>query len=178
MFKEERDSQMFKWEMLGDIKLGRPNLGSAVEVSVYRLMQYTIRDVLIKEFGVDKADKIFSQAGESAGREFYTHMITRTGDFNRFIDQLQDALKEFKIGILRIESADFEKMELVLTVAEDLDRSGLPVTGEEICAYDEGFIRGILYEQTGKIFSVVEIDCWCSGGRICRFKAVPDESKG
>jgi uncharacterized protein len=49
MFKEERDSLKFKWDMLGDIRLGRPNLGSTVELSMYRLKQYTIRDVLIKE---------------------------------------------------------------------------------------------------------------------------------
>jgi predicted hydrocarbon binding protein len=54
-------------------------------------------------------------------------------------------------------------------VAEDLDCSGIPVCSEEICTYDEGFISGIMLEFTGKRFNVKEIDCWCSGGRVCRF---------
>ena len=43
--------------MLGDLKEGRPNLGPMTHVAVYRLMQYTLRDVLIREFGVEKADR-------------------------------------------------------------------------------------------------------------------------
>jgi hypothetical protein len=177
MFKEERDSQNFKWDMLGDIALGRPNLGSTVELSIYRLMQYTVRDVMIKEIGVEKADKIFYDAGDLSGREFYKNMITKKGNLNDFIDELQSILKELKIGILRMESADLDKMELVLTLAEDLDCSGLPVSDEAICTYDEGFIRGLLWEHTGKNFKVKEIDCWCSGDRVCRFRATQDDDK-
>jgi uncharacterized protein len=46
------------------------------------------------------------------------------------------------IGILRIEKADMEHMEFTVTVAEDLDCSGLPFTDEVLCKYDEGFIAG------------------------------------
>jgi predicted hydrocarbon binding protein len=74
-----------------------------------------------------------------------------------------------KIGILRIEKADIEKMNFTLTVAEDLDCSGLPVCGETICTYDEGFISGLLSEYSGEKFDVKEVDCWCSGDRVCRF---------
>ena len=80
-------------------------------------------------------------------------------------------LKKLKIGILRIEEADLEKMKFTLTVAEDLDCSGLPASDETICTYDEGFISGLLSEYTGKNFSAKEVDCWCSGDRVCRFKA-------
>lgn len=177
MFKEEREAPAFKWEMLGDIELGRPNLGPKVELSTYRLMQYTLRDVLIKEVGVKKADKIFYDAGDLSGREFYRNLITKKDNLNEFIDELQMLMKDLKIGILRMESADLEKMEIVLTVAEDLDCSGLPVSDEQICTYDEGFIRGLLWEHTGKNFKVKEIDCWCSGDRVCRFKATQDQEK-
>ncbi|MCC8180922.1 MAG: 4-vinyl reductase, partial [Planctomycetes bacterium] len=44
-------------------------------------------------------------------------------------------------------------------------------TSEQICVYDEGFIKGILDSYTGMDFSVREIDCWCSGERTCRFEA-------
>jgi|GEM_PF-3565275 len=42
MFKEERSESMFKWELLGDVKEGRPNLGKMMYVSVYRLIQFTL----------------------------------------------------------------------------------------------------------------------------------------
>jgi predicted hydrocarbon binding protein len=59
----------------------------------------------------------------------------------------------------------------VLTVSEDLDCSGLPETGDEICTYDEGFISALLESFTGIPFHVEEVDCWCTGDRTCRFEA-------
>jgi hypothetical protein len=43
------------------------------------------------------------------------------------------------------------------------------VCGETVCTYDEGFIAGLLGEYTGLPFVVKEVDCWCSGDRVCRF---------
>jgi predicted hydrocarbon binding protein len=88
-----------------------------------------------------------------------------------FVRKIQDLMKEMSIGILRIEKADLENGTLVLTVAEDLDCSGLPELDYEICVYDEGFISGLLESYTGKKFTVKEIDCWCTGDRTCRFRA-------
>lgn len=175
MFKEERNDFMFKWEMVGDIEEGRPNLGNIMDVSVYRLMQFTLRDVLIKELGTHVADKIFYDAGKLAGRTLCKELITKTNDFNDFIIELQELLKDLKIGILRVEKSDLEKMHFTLTVAEDLDCSGLPVCEEEICTYDEGFISGLLLEYTGQDFDVKEVDCWCSGDRVCRFDVKPQK---
>jgi hypothetical protein len=45
MFKEEREESQFEWSRLGDIEAGRPNLGPMVHVAVYRLMQFTLRDI-------------------------------------------------------------------------------------------------------------------------------------
>ncbi|HEX3001497.1 MAG TPA: 4-vinyl reductase, partial [Methanoregula sp.] len=55
--------------------------------------------------------------------------------------------------------------------SEDLDCSGLPDIGHAVCTYDEGFIAGLLEAFTGKQFKVVEVDCWCTGDRTCRFTA-------
>ncbi len=173
MFKEERDELQFDWSMLGDIAEGRPNLGNTMSVAVYRLMQFTLRDVLIKEFGPDAADRIYFEAGRSAGREFFKNLITRKTDFNEFVIELQKLLSDLSIGILRVEKADLNNMNFTLTVAEDLDCSGLPATDENICTYDEGFINGLFLEFTGKEFEVREIDCWCSGERVCRFDVKP-----
>ncbi len=169
MFNEDRDYNKFTWEDLGDIEKGRPNLGMSVPVLAYRLFQYTLRDVLITEFGVDKANDVIIKAGRLAGFHFCENMLNKELDFNGFIAELQKTLKEQKIGILRVEKVNLERLEMTLTVAEDLDCSGLPFTDEVVCQYDEGFIAGILEAYTGKAFRVKEIDCWASGDRVCRF---------
>jgi predicted hydrocarbon binding protein len=159
----------FSWEDLGDIQTGRPNLGQEVPVLAYRLLQYTMREVLATEFDGATASCLFVKAGRRAGEEFCRHVLDPTLDFNCFIAQLQQKLRDLKIGILRIEKADLQKLEMTLTVAEDLDCSGLPVSGDTVCQYDEGFIAGILHAYSGKEFHVKEVDCWATGDTVCRF---------
>jgi predicted hydrocarbon binding protein len=173
MFNEERKKYNFSWQNIGDIKEGRPNLGSQVPVLAYRLMQYTLRDVLIVRLGVKAANSILVEAGHHAGVQFCENLLDRDAGLNEFIAQLQYVLKEQAIGILRIESIDLANMHFTLTVAEDLDCSGLPCTEEVVCQYDEGFIAGILEAYTGKPFRAKEIDCWASGDRVCRFDVRP-----
>lgn len=161
----------FSWALLGDIEAGRPNLGNTTRIEVYRLMQFTFRDIIEQEVGHEKTDEIFYAAGKLAGQEFYKHLIKETDNINDFVNQLQEVLKDLGIGILRIEKLDMENGELILTVSEDLDCSGLPEQGYEICTYDEGFIASLLEGFSGKSFHVKEIDCWCTGDRTCRFSA-------
>lgn len=40
----------FRWEDLGDITAGRLNLGENMPVIIYRLFQYTLRDILEKHY--------------------------------------------------------------------------------------------------------------------------------
>lgn len=156
---------------LGDIKNGRMNLGEQMPVEVYRLFQYTLRDVLASELGKDKMVELFRKAGEKAGSVFFQANLNGELEFDDFIAQLQTVLSQSKIGILRIEKFDAATGKAILTVAEDLDCSGLPILGETVCNYDEGFIAGILSEYTGKKYIVTEIDCWATGDRVCRFEA-------
>jgi len=160
----------FQWKDLGDIEEGRPNLGNQTNVSTYRLMQYCMRSVLNNQFGGKEAKKIFFQAGELAGKEFCRNVLNRELDFYSFMSHLQDVLRELKIGILRIEKSNLEEMSFTLVVAEDLDCSGLPIIGETVCDYDEGFIAGIFHVYTHKDFNVRETDCWSKGDRVCRFE--------
>jgi predicted hydrocarbon binding protein len=171
MYEQDTQPYTFSWDNLGDIEEGRPNLGQMVPVQVYRLLQYTMRDVLGSEFGDATPRDIFVKAGQVAGEQFCDHVLDKGLGFSEFIAQLQQMLRDLKIGILRIEKADLDKLELVLTVAEDLDCSGLPVTDETVCDYDEGFIAGLMKAYTGKEFEVKEIDCWATGDRVCRFTA-------
>lgn len=169
VFKPSSKHSRFTWENLGDIKAGRGELGEDMPVLVYRLMQYTMLDVLSREFGEEKANEYFREAGFLAGSEFAKHNLDLSVDFNAFTAGLQKALQDLKIGILRMEVFDEETGNLVLTVAEDLDCSGLPVTNENVCTYDEGFISGILGVYTGRRYEVREVDCWANGDRVCRF---------
>ena len=169
VFKRDASLHQFSWENLGDIKEGRGDLGEDMPVLVYRLMQYTMLDVLTKELGVEGANEIFRKAGYLAGSEFAKVNLDLTADFNGFLANLQTALRETRIGILRMEAFDRDTGNLVLTVAQDLDCSGLPVTNETVCNYDEGFIAGILNVYTGKNYVVKEVDCWANGDRVCRF---------
>ena len=57
MFKEEREESKFEWSMLGNVNEGRPNLGDTTSVEVYRLMQFVLRDILIRDYGVEKTDR-------------------------------------------------------------------------------------------------------------------------
>jgi len=163
----------FKWDSLGDIKHGRGDLGEEMPVAVYRLMQFTLLDALSSDMGLAKANEYFRKAGYLAGTEFANNILDLKQDFNSFISHLQETLKLLKIGIMRMEGFRPEDGEIILTVAEDLDCSGLPITNESVCVYDEGFISGILEAYTGKKYNVKETDCWATGDRVCRFKGKP-----
>ena len=169
----ETEKKSFAWSGLGDIKQGRGGLGEEMPVVVYRLMQYTMLDVLSNEYGNERANAYFYSAGYLAGKEFAKNVLNLKLELDAFIAHLQETLKKFKIGIMRMEYFDRETGEMILTVGEDLDCSGLPVTNENVCVYDEGFISGILESYTGKKYDVREVDCWASGDRVCRFKGAP-----
>lgn len=167
----------FSWDFIGDIEEGRPNLGHDTRIEVYRLFQYTLRDVLEARYGTEETDRILYEAGFKAGIEFFRQTIERETnaklDLGSFIEHVKDRLLQFKIGILRIEQASEAELTFVLTVAEDLDCSGLPDMGHAVCTYDEGFIAGIFHRYSGKNFDVKEVDCWCTGDRTCRFRVQP-----
>ncbi|GHV51589.1 hypothetical protein FACS1894168_3810 [Deltaproteobacteria bacterium] len=154
---------------MGNITEGRGDLGEEMPVLVYRLMQYTMLDVLSKAYGSEQANEYFRQAGFLAGTEFARNTQDLKADFSTFVANLQKSLQDLKIGILRMEAFDPDTGNIVLTVGQDLDCSGLPVTNENVCNYDEGFIAGILEAYTGKSYTVREVDCWASGDRVCRF---------
>ena len=170
VFMQHKNHDTFSWENLGDIKKGRGSLGEEMPVMVYRLMQFAMRDVLVKKFDRETANQFLRDSGLRAGKEFSRNVLNLNLEFENFIAHLQKTLLDLRVGILRVESAGGDSNEIVLTVGEDLDCSGLPITDETVCNYDEGFIAGILEIYSGKIYNVREIDCWASGDRVCRFK--------
>ena len=162
----------FNWaNAIGNMEIARPSLGPTTRVEVYRLFQFTLRDVIERHYGTEQCDTLFREAGVLAGKEFYQQYCKGIDNLNDLVRTLQENFKAMGIGLLRVEKADTEKLHFVLTVGEDLDCSGMPDTDDVICVYDEGLIQGILQSFTGKEFQVREIDCWCTGERTCRFAA-------
>jgi len=159
----------FAWDLIGDTQDGRPNLGATVSVELYRLMQFTLRDVIEKKYGADEVDRIFYEAGKLAGAEFYKHYIHPVTTVDEFVSKTQEVLREKSIGILRIEEALLEQGRVMLIIDEDLDCSGLPELDYETCIYDEGFVSALFEGFTKGSWSAKEIDCWCTDARTCRF---------
>lgn len=148
-----------------------PKMGDQIGLIPYRMLQYTVRDIAEQRIGTEACNKLYYNAGEIAGKFFFDNFMGEFKDLplNGFVGELQRILKELGVGILRVEKADVDNGEFTLTVSEDLDCSGLPDLGIEVCNYDEGFIAGIFYKFTGVIFKAKEVDCWCTGDRTCRF---------
>ena len=170
---ENKRKYEFSWESTvgTDINIARPDLGPYTHIEVYRLFQFTLRDILEQRYGSDAADDLLREAGVLAGRHFYRQYCAEAKDLNALIKCVTEEFKRLGIGIFRMEKSDASKLDFTFTVCEDLDCSGMPDTSEVICVYDEGFIRGILEEFTGAGFDVKEVDCWCTGDRSCRFEA-------
>ncbi|MDR0952418.1 MAG: 4-vinyl reductase [Oscillospiraceae bacterium] len=145
-------------------------------VLVYRLMQYSLLDVMSSELGEAKANDFFRKAGFLAGQNFAQNVLNLSLNLTDFLDHLRRTMKDLKIGVLQMEKIDPITGEMILTVGEDLDCSGLPMTNESVCTYDEGFISGILFKYTGRRFDVTEVDCWANGNLVCRFRATPVSS--
>ncbi len=150
---------------------GRENLGAEIPVAVYRLLEYSIREELKEKFGKEEQIRIFRNAGYRAGVYFAEKHLNPSLELSEFTAQLQKRLEEFKMGVLRIEKLEEETGRFVLTVSEDADCSGLPLLGETVCNYDEGFLAGILTTYTGKPYTATEVNCWATGDRVCRFRA-------
>ena len=171
----ECDKKLSLMDYLDFSEEGRCNLGSEIPVMVYRLLEYSLKEQLEEEFGAEKQKEIFRNAGKRAGTFFAEKMLNLFLPVNEFVLQLQEKMQDLKIGILRIEKFDDQTGTVVLTVSEDADCSGLPVLGEAVCNYDEGFISGILSKYYECTYNVREIDCWATGDRVCRFCAEKDK---
>lgn len=170
VFLEDQEKPSFE-EYMEFAKECRGNMGEDIPLAVYRLLEYSIREELIETFGEDVQIDVFRKAGYRSGVYFAKKFLNLGLSLNEFLAALQKRLEEMRIGILRIEALDIHLRKIILTISEDADCSGLPLLGKTVCNYDEGFLEGIFFSYTGKEYQVVEIDCWATGDRVCRFCA-------
>ena len=174
IFLKDRKPVSFEDYLQYDEK-SRGNLGEELPVLVYRMLEYSLKEELCRRYGKDVQIDVFRSAGRMAGEHFAKKFLNLDQPLNQFVGDLQKKLLELKIGVLRIESVNEKTGKIVLTVSEDADCSGLPILGETVCNYDEGFISGILSTYSGKLYTAVEVDCWATGDRVCRFHADIEE---
>ncbi|MCL1963982.1 MAG: 4-vinyl reductase, partial [Firmicutes bacterium] len=85
MMRYKNKPSNFSWGNLGDIATGRENLGLEMPVLVYRLFQYTLKDILTREYDEETANALLRAAGHLAGQQFAKNVLDMTGDFNTFI---------------------------------------------------------------------------------------------
>jgi predicted hydrocarbon binding protein len=163
----------FNWDNTvgADMSHARPHLGPNTRIEIYRLLQFTLRDILEQHYGTEMADNLFREAGAMAGKAFYEKFLSEAQDVLSLTAKVQESFTALGMGIFRVEDAADNNSRFIFTVEEDLDCSGLPDTSSVVCVYDEGFLQGLLESFTGKQFDVKEIDCWCTGARVCRFEA-------
>lgn len=148
----------------------RPSLGAMTHVGVYRMLYFSLRNVLKQEEGHERADALFREAGYLAGQTFYEQFCATVTDISSLVRVIENRFKELGIGIFRMEDVCEDSLCFTLTVEEDLDCSGLEEKGGVFCVYSEGWFRGIFESFTDRPFSVKEIDCWGTGAKICRFR--------
>lgn len=161
------------WHRIGDVELGRPELGHRASVESYRLMHFALKDVLEEGVGTEMADQLFYRAGYKAGGVFYKQFLDEPMGFDAFVTRLKTVLKCHGIGLFEVESFDPASKMLIMTMSEDLECSGVAEVNHKICSYDEGFLCAILEAHLLMPYVVKEIDCWGTGERTCRFKASP-----
>lgn len=75
VFCKRTKHSIFSWDGLGNISEGRKNLGQEVPVRVYRLLMYTMLDVLTTKYGQEEADDLFRKAGYMAGKALTGKML-------------------------------------------------------------------------------------------------------
>lgn len=171
LFRNREDIELNLGE-IDNLKAARKNLGDEMPVYIYRLFLSSIRKELEYRYGKKEMIDILRSTGRTSGEKFAKEFLNLELPMNEFIADLKSSLEAHKIGILRMEKLDETTGDAVITIGEDIDCSGLPVTGETVCNYDEGMLEGILREYTKKEYNVTEIDCWATGSRVCRFEAV------
>ena len=169
----EKRKYNFDWDtaVSFSIKQARPNLGPNTRVEIYRLLKYSIQQLLEEKLGIEETTNLFREAGIQSGKAFYSKFLINSLNITTLVDKIKESFNAMGIGIFKIESLTEDHSYFKFTIEEDLDCSGFPNVSKSICVYDEGFIKGILEEFSGKEYEVHEIDCWCTGSNICRFEA-------
>ncbi len=160
-------------QSLGNIELGRGEIGDMVPVLVYRMYAFAMQEALVKQYGVGEMEETIHLAGKIAGRMLSKDVLNVDLPFEDFTTTLANTFEEMKVGKLNVEMFDEATHEMTITIDDDADCSGTQDMNKVLCHFDAGLIAGVLLEYEKRPFSVVEVDCWANGADTCRFFARP-----
>lgn len=169
MLNDGRRTSGFQWDMISDNDKKQFNSENRLNNSIYRLMKYNLRRVMIHRYGIMNADEIFFDAGRAAGKSFYSSLEGGEDTFDAFASRIQELFDNLDLGSFAIEKIDLERMRFTILMSKSPDCTVSGLSGENLCSYDEGFIEGLLSSYTGMDFRVKDVDCRNSGEGICRF---------
>ena len=144
----------------------------------YRLLEYTLLDVLVDEHGLSNASDFLYKAGHKAGLTLAKEFLDFKLDFNDFFIQLSKLLQDNQLGLLGVEEFNLENSTFIFTISEDLEYNDCSKESNAIiCRYDEGLIAGVMKAYTGENIIVNEVDCWARGSGCWRFRGAPAKSQ-
>lgn len=159
----------FEMKSVGDVAV-RKELGPTTSVEMFRIVRTCLVDTIGIFMGEEVGNDAIYGSGKVAGHEIYQNFLKDVKELNELVTKVTDLLKALKVGLLRVDKADVEKGELLITVDECASCAGVPDIGKPICHFEGGIIAGILEEFTGKEVEAKEIKCWAMGSGTCQFE--------
>ena len=160
----------FRISAIGDVSQ-RKILGSTVGVEMFRILRTSMVNLISTQLGKEEANQAIYLSGKAVGGEIAKTYLSGITDLEEYISKCAEILKNLKVGILKVVSADVEKGKFVLRVDECASCSGTPVIGEPICYFEGGIIAGILKFFLKKEVEAKEVKCWAMGDKTCEFEA-------
>lgn len=134
-------------------KIVRPKLGESIPLELFRILRIIgMREIL----------------GESSGAALY--MIgKKVGNMlgAENLEDLENKIKELKIGIPEIERVDED--HIVVRLYECITCAGFPYTGEMFCDMESGIIAGLLERVYRKKAKSTQKKSWSTGFNYCEF---------
>jgi len=150
----------FNWDIIGNLQEGRPNLGDQVNFILYRVMQYTLHDVFVKQLGNEESNRLFYEAGSIAGRFFFEHFLKEFKNLPLadFLAKFRSVLDENGIRFLRIDSVNIETGGCTVSVAAGVGETGFDNIKLDRCDYDTGVVEGILSKYAEKTIKATKVN--------------------
>lgn len=160
--------QEFKLSSIGDTSK-RTTLGPTVGVEMFRILRQSMVDLISINLGKEEAEKAIYMAGKAVGGEIGNVFLSEVKDLDGLVTKVTGILKDLKVGLFKVVSADPDNGRFVVAVDECVSCSGTPTIGETICSFEGGIIAGILKFFLKKEVKAVETKCWAKGDNTCEF---------
>lgn len=160
--------QDFKISAIGDTSK-RVSLGGAVGVEMFRILRTSMVDLISINLGKDASEKAIYLSGKAVGGEIGNVYLKGITELEDLVTKVTNILRDLKVGLFKVVSADPENGRFVVDVDECVSCSGTPVTGEAICYFEGGIIAGIFKYFLKKEAKAVETKCWAKGDNTCEF---------